>query len=523
MKITPNNLDREYKLSFFSSYLTTDSYGLETFYRTYSIDFEPAVELQITNIPRNGKISYDFGISAGLSTKISFKAMGGSLSNIIQSFVIDPLPDYMSFDLTILGERSFKYESERKYSVKYIMESIDGGNLVSLELDELPEIITANWGLNLFIQSLSINGFVDLDMSDDIGRIALSLVNSERPFIEIDNFPQKLRVDGFIDVINLKGSVSASKYLGPTTSINIPIIFDKWEIISSLNIYDGYGHASFNLPDANSDLVSLGFDTNNNPLLGIELIVNDLEIGQQVLYLAVDAIATDDFLLSFDYISSEISNFQWSGKITELIDFVVNIDYNGIGFNMTSSWIIGDQGLFIFEINRELSIELNQIEFGDIKLDGIIGVFPGSVVQIGWKRGNIGHIVYQSEGIEFSPEIELNILDKNSNEFFVFCNLVLNKNCILKFEWNWAESGHFTVFTNNIIENVYFEIGYNFNDDIDEFEYGFRINGSNVNLIRTIQWDTENGVIPRIWVLGDDLPGNWDVWLLWKYDWYEVK
>ena len=181
------------------------------------------------------------------------------------------------------------------------------------------------------------------------------------------------------------------------------------------------------------------------------------------------------------------------------------------------------QGIFIFEINRELSIELNQIEFGDIKLDGIIGVFPGSVVQIGWKRGNIGHIVYQSEGIEFSPEIELNILDKNSNEFFLFCNLILNENCILKFDWNWAESGHFTVFTNNIIENVYFEIGYNFNDDIDEFEYGFRINGSNVNLIRTIQWDTENGVIPRIWILGDDIPGDWDVWLLWKYDWYEVK
>ena len=36
----------------------------------------------------------------------------------------------MSFDLTILGERSFKYESENKYTVKYIMDSIDQGNLV---------------------------------------------------------------------------------------------------------------------------------------------------------------------------------------------------------------------------------------------------------------------------------------------------------------------------------------------------------------------------------------------------------
>ena len=70
MKINPNNLDREYKLSFFSSYLTTDSYGSETFYRTFSINFEPAVELQITNIPRNGKISYGERTSSSIHSII---------------------------------------------------------------------------------------------------------------------------------------------------------------------------------------------------------------------------------------------------------------------------------------------------------------------------------------------------------------------------------------------------------------------------------------------------------------------
>ena len=76
----------------------------------------------------------------------------------------------------------------------------------------------------------------------------------------------------------------------------------------------------------------------------------------------------------------------------------------------------------------------------------------------------------------------------------------------------------------DLIQNIHFEIGYNYDRDLDEFEYGFRLTGSDINVIRTIQWDTENGVIPRIWILGDDpIPGNWDVWLLWKYEWYEVK
>ena len=524
LKILPYDLGREYKLSYFNSYLTIDETGVENFYRTFSVDFEPAVELQITNIPGNGKIRYDFGNSGGVSTKISFKAQGGSLSNIIQSFIIDPLPEYMSFDLTILGERSFKYESEKKYSVKYIMESIEEGNLISLELDELPESITAEWGLKLFLLPLSGSGFIDLDMSSDLGSMALSLADSEKPFIEINNFPQKLRVDGFIDVPNLQGSIQASKYLGQKTIINIPLIFDKWEIIGTIYINNGYGAASFNLPDSNSDHVSLGFDTNNDPLLGLGLTVNDLDQNQQVLYIAVDAIATDDLFLSFDYISSEINNLQWSGRITELIDLEISIDYQGIGFNLATSWIVGVQGLFVFEINKEISIDLNQIDLGEIELDGKIGIYPGTILEVEWERGKIGYINIQTDGIELSPEIELNFLDKNSNEVFLFCSIIMNPNCILKFDWEWGETGHFTIFTNDIIEDVYIEIGYNYDQNLDEFKYGFKITGSDINVIRTIQWDTENGIIPRIWILGDDpIPGNWDVWLLWQYEWYEVK
>ena len=100
----------------------------------------------------------------------------------------------------------------------------------------------------------------------------------------------------------------------------------------------------------------------------------------------------------------------------------------------------------------------------------------------------------------------------------------MNPNCIISFDWAWGQTGHFTVFTNNLIEDLFIDVGYNYDSNYDEYKYGFMLEATDVSIIRTIQWDTEDGHIPRFWVLGDDpLPGNWDVWLLWNYEWYEVK
>jgi hypothetical protein len=70
LSIKPENIETGSKLTFFTSYLTVDDTGNEIFQRTYSIAFEPATELTITSIPREAKISYEFGRSAGVQTKI---------------------------------------------------------------------------------------------------------------------------------------------------------------------------------------------------------------------------------------------------------------------------------------------------------------------------------------------------------------------------------------------------------------------------------------------------------------------
>lgn len=524
MKITPYDLGGEYKLSYFNSYLTVSDTGSEAFNRVFSVDFEPAAELQITSIPSKAKISYSFGSSAGTATKISFSAEGGTLSNIIQSFLIDPLPSYMVFDLTVLGERSFKYESDNQYSVTYMMDSVEEGELVKVELERLPKTITAEWGLKVALMAMSVSGFINLDMSSDISRAAVSLRDSETPFMEVVNFPEKLDISASLDVPNLNGYISANKLSSGTTTINVPIRWDKWEITGILHIDNGYGYAFFDLPDSSSNYVSVGLDTNGDSLFGVSVSLVDTSLSKQVLYIGVDAVATDDFGISFNLNASSIENFGIMGKITELVDFVVSIDFSGINLDLTTSWTIGQGGSFELEVNQDLLIDLSTLELGDTKIDGVIGLYEGASISVEWVRGETGYIQVTTQGVAFNPQIEITLYDKNSNKIFFQGRLVLNPSCRVKYDWEWGQTGHFTVFTNNFLEEMSIIVGYNFNSVYNEYQYGFRVNATDVNIIRTIMWNTEDGHIPRIWVLGDNpLPGNWDAWLLWNYEWYEVK
>ena len=446
MKVTPYDLGGEYKLSYFNSYLTVSDTGSEAFYRVFSVDFDPAAELQITSIPGKAKISYSFGSSEGTATKISFSAEGGPLSNIIQSFLIDPLPYYMTFDLTILGERSFKYESDSQYSVTYMMDSIDEGELVKVELESLPKTITAEWGLEVALGALTVSGLINLDMSSDLGRAAVSLYDSDLPFIEIINFPQQLDISAYLDVPHLNGHIKANKLSSGTTTINVPIKWDKWEITGSLNMNNGYGYASFNLPDSSSNYTSVGLDTNGNSLFGLSVSVVDTSLSKQMLYVGVDAVATDDFYISFNNVDSKIQNFDFSGEITELIDLVFDVDYSGINLYLTSSWTFGQGGSFELGVNKDLIIDLSNLELGSTKMNGSIGLYDGGNIKFEWVRGPTGFFEISTDGFSFNPEIELSLFDKNSNEIFVNSYIVLNPRCIVTFDWEWGQNRTFHSF-----------------------------------------------------------------------------
>ncbi len=235
-------------------------------------------------------------------------------------------------------------------------------------------------------------------MSSDISRAAVSLFDSDTPFMEVVNFPEKLDISASLDVPNLNGYISANKFSSGTTTINVPIRWDKWEITGSLNINNGYGYASFNLPDSSSNYTSVGLDTNGNSLFGIGISVVDTSLSKQVLYVGVDAVATDNFGISFNNNAGSIENFDLVGKITELVDFVVSVDFSGINLDLSTSWTIGQGGSFELEVNKDLIIDLSQLELGDTKINGAIGLYEGGGIKVEWVRGQTGYFKITTQG-----------------------------------------------------------------------------------------------------------------------------
>ncbi len=516
MNIEPD-VDGKSPLTFFNSYLNVDESGNEAFYRTFSIEFQPAVELQITSILRELKIHYDFGLGAGVSTKISLRALGGTLSGIVQHFIIDPLPEHMSFDLTVFGERSFKYEADRQYSVTYMVDSIQDGNLVKLDLKNLPLIMTVEWGLSIKLGAKTASGLIDLSMSSDIGEVSLSLYGSTTPFIRVTNFPKSIRLEGFIDVPNLNGYMRASKVSDATTTISVPVKFDKWLITGNLKIDNGYGQVSFNLPGSDGSQVGVSLDTDNNALLGLDVTVVDTQTSTQVLFVSVDAIATDNFLLSFDSSGGGISNFKISGMITKLIDIKVNVHYQGLNFEISGTWELGQAGSFLIEASKTVDLKLDNIDAGGFIIYGSLLVNPGGYVKVEWQRGEKGYYIFSTHGI--LAEAEVTFGDKDSSNVYFNGKVTLVPGAIVKFDWDWSSTGHFMVFC-NLFEELNVEAYINYDSEQHEYQYGFKAHATDVMFTRTLKWDVSN---LRFWWLGDEpLPGQWDVSILWDYVWHDV-
>ncbi|HID26079.1 MAG TPA: hypothetical protein EYP23_06450 [Thermoplasmata archaeon] len=420
------------------------------------------------------RVHYDFGRGAGVKTKISLRSSDGSFLDKIHSFVIDPLPEYMSFDLTVFGEGSFLYESDRSYSVTYSMESIQNQFLVELQLVDLPERIEANWGLDINLGLKSASGFVDLDMSDNLGEVALYFNNSEKPFMRVTDFPKKLCLNGFIDS-NLRGCISASKYSGSPTVLSVTFAFGRWEITGALTLKDGYLSVLWNLPSSGSTHAMVGLDTNDNAMIGANIVVEDTEENIDLLYVGFDAVATDDLLFSWDVdVFGNISNFRLNGRITKLLDLHVSVYYRGGYFDVTGSWVLGESGSFLIQFNKEVDFTFANITSDQFKLYGYLSLYADRKIKI---------------------------------------------------EWEWGETGYFTVYTfgKSVGKKLQLEFGYGPKQE-DIYRYGFNFAATEfLNATRTVQWDTENGVIPRIWILGDQpLPEGWAAKLLWNYEWYEV-
>jgi hypothetical protein len=572
LSVQPEDIGSGSKLTFFTNYLTVDSDGNELFQRTYSIDFEPATELTITSIPREAKISYEFGKSAGTQTKISLRAEGGILDDIIQSFLLDPLPSYMAFDLTLLGSREFLYESDRSYNITYALDSIQNGNLVSFIVQDLPERIAASWGLHLgTIGDLAASSFAQLDMSRDVKRIALKFFGNDHPFISLENFPRKIRFDTAVDLVNGTGNITFNRDIDESRILNVSIQHKDMTVTKSFELKNNFvqmhwkidlteGTGLFNITrDSESAMtfstiiefrnwtftktlelrnsnLELSWNVNREQRTGEVILARNTGTGAPTMSFSIahdgwvlgDTLEfQNNYIRLFWQLPTQTNTHAQLGLITsggEMFHNTISVIDEGtelfhVGFGIQTddqyiiSWDYANGQISNFQWSGQL-LRLTDVDIG-VNLAGEFFTISADI-DVG-QSGNVE--------LQFNKAVSVTFVDTASETFKIHGDVSMNASRRLQLSWALGESGHFTVYTfgQPLGEQFSLEVGYD-PQHTGNYQYGFRLLGEHfIQITRTIQWYAVNGTLVRIWVLGDEpIPGDWTLEVLWNGQWYSV-
>jgi hypothetical protein len=569
----PENIEPGSKLTFFSTYLTVDGTGDEIFQRTYSIDFEPATELTITSIPREAKINYEFGKSAGVRTNITVRAEGGILDDIIQSFSIDPLPSYMNFDLTIIGAREFLYQCDRSYNVTYAVDSEQNGNLVTFEVLSLPQQIHASWGLTLgTLGDLAASSFAELDMSQDVKRLALSFYGNDRPFISVENLPKKIKYDSAVDLVKGTGNFNIQRESTETRKLNVSIAYQDMVVTKSFDLKSHVLQINWKIDLVNSSgFVDITRDSESSTILSTTIeykdwtLTKELELRNTHLELSWDIDReqrTGQIILSREAaggsptLSFSLAHDGW--VLADTLEF--NNEYLELLWQLPTSsgtshaqiGLItkGDQMFHNTISVIDNSVPLLQIGFGIQTDDHFIlswDYINGKISNFTWS-GKLIHLsdvdiavnlagdvftvnanltVGQEGSIElqFNKDVAVTFVNSASTTFKIYGNATFDATRKLQLAWELGDTGHFTVYTfgQPLGDQFNLEVGYD-PQHAGNYKYGFRLIGQHfIQITRTIQWYAVNGTLVRIWVLGDlPLPGDWTLQVLWNSQWYPV-
>jgi hypothetical protein len=575
MSLIPDSLESDSSVVFFNEYVGIDKNNNEVFNRAFSVGFEPATQLMITTIPSQAKISYDFGRSAGVPTRITFNAEGGILDNIYQSFSIDPLPGYMSFDLTLLGAREFLYESDSSYDVTYTLHSKHEGELLGFEVVDLPTRIYASCGVDLgVLGDLAVSSFAEVDMSDYVERIALYIGEDDVPLVDVENLPKSLRFEGFVDVKNGVGNLTFYRDIDEIREITVNVVFLNVSFIQSFELKNTFVRFAWDVRlgsgvgeiyierdsdsfMASSTSLSLGewtFGkslTLKNVFTGVSWDINRDERAGRITF-------ARDSNGGSPVVSFSISHNEWSFVDTielnnELIEVywdrpTADDSHAKIGVNAGGNEIfLNTLSLFESDVevlsvgigisigdNFEISWDNDDGEISNFKWSGnIINLpqlyvsmnLPGSVLTIE------ADLIIGSEGsfaLQFNQDVVVNFVDVETQKFKIDGFISFHADRSLDVSWKWGEIGYFTVDTHEQAIGDGFGVKFYW-DPTGNSNYRFGFNISAPSFLKTYLhvdwWKNESLLLPRFWVVWSPRPFNWNQWektLLWNYEWYDV-
>lgn len=575
MSLIPDSLESDSSVVFFNEYVGVDKNNNEVFNRAFSVGFEPATELTITTIPSQAKISYDFGRSAGVPTTITFNAEGGVFDSVYQRFTIDPLPGYMSFDLTLLGAREFLYQSDASYDVTYTLHSKYEGELLRFEVVDLPTRIYASCGVDVgVLGDLSVSSFAELDMSDYVERIALYIKDDETAFIKLENLPKSVRYEGFVDVLNGVGNLTFYRDIDEVREITVNVAFLNVSFTQSFELKNEYMRFAWDVR-VGSGVGEIYVERDSDSFMSFSTVlsIGEWSFGKSLILKNVYTGVSWDInrvqrngRISFvrdsnggsPVVSFSISHNEWSLVDTielnnELIEIywdrpTADDSHAKIGVNAGGNEVfLNTLSLFEYDVevlsfgvgvsigdNFEISWDNDNGVISNFKWSGnLINLpqlyvsmnLPGSVftIQADLMIGSEG-----SFGLEFNQDVVVNFVDVETQKFKIDGFISFHANRPLDIAWKWGEMGYFSVDTHQQAIGDGFNVQFYW-DPSGNSDYRFGFNLSAPSFLKTYLhvdwWKNETVLLPRFWVIWSPRPFNWNSWektLLWNYQWYDV-
>jgi hypothetical protein len=269
------------------------------------------------------------------------------------------------------------------------------------------------------------------------------------------------------------GEIILARDIGSgSPTLSFAIEHEGWKLDDTLQFNNKYLKLIWQLPTQTNTHAQLGLITDGGELFHNTIAVLDNNV--ELFHLGFGIQTDDHYIISWDYINGQISNFNWSGKLLRLTNVSIGVNLAGEVFSISADINVGQSGVVELQFNRPVAVTF---------------------------------------------------IDTASDQFKIHGNVTINANRRLQVSWNLQESGYFTVYTfgQPLGDDFNLEFGYD-PQHAGNYKYGFKLIGEDfIEITRTIQWYAVNGQLVRIWVLGDEpIPGDWTLQVLWNYQWYTV-
>lgn len=465
----------------------------------------------------------------------------------------------MAFDLTILGSHEFLYESDQTYNVTYALDSEQNGNMVTFEVSDLPERIDATWGMDLgVLGDLSASSYLDLNMSRDVRRLALYFLGEERPFVELENFPRKLRLENTVDIPHGTGNITIRRGLDDVRVIDLTIAYDTMLVTKSFALKNNFMQLSWTIDLLNgTGLIDISRDSDSAITLTsvitladwtfskvVELRNTHLQLsweinqaqrtgtihfsrtagGDPTITLAIShntwamqdtlELKNNDIELSWDLATETDPHAQTSVttdgeeffyNTLSVIDNTVPLLQFGIGLSTQDHFALSwDNNAGVIS-NFQWSGKILSLSSLDLSVN-----LPGDTLTLQgtWHIGESGLM-----SIEINKPVAITFVDVATPRFSMNGFVSFSANRRLDIGWSWGDTGYLRVTTNGhpLGDAASFTL---LIDPSGQGNYQYGFHASTTQFLQTnfnITWDLQYP-LPRIWIAGE-LPLNW--WQNW--------